>query len=75
MMHWIFKRRAPAPEPSCQAILDGSPALDLARFDTFSPDEVAALPGRLRRLVVADRKRRVTAALVRVAAGAPRTWE
>ena len=75
MMHWPFIRRAPAQtaEPSCQVILDGS--LDLARFDSFTPAEVAALPGRLRRQVIADRKRRVTAALARVAAGAPRAWE
>lgn len=40
--------------------------LDLKLFDHFTPDQVAALPGKVRRLVIADRKARVTEALIRV---------
>jgi hypothetical protein len=74
MFPWPFSRREPAPaiEPAAP---EPAPVLsNLARFDTFTPTEVAALPKRLRREVIADRKRRVTAALVRVAAGEAREW-
>lgn len=45
--------------------------IGLRRFDDAGPAEVAGLPPRVRAAVIADRKRRVTAALERaVAAGA-----
>lgn len=77
MMFFPFPRRVPVPavEPSGNIGQLSAPApIDLARFDAFTAAEVAALPKRLRRVVIADRKRRVTAALVRVAAGEAREW-
>jgi hypothetical protein len=57
MMHW-FTRRKPvaqvAPKPT-----------GLARFDDADRAELDALPRRLRKAIIADRKARVTAALVR----------
>lgn len=50
------------------AVKGGNGLLDLKKFDGFTPAEVAALPRPLRLQVVADRKRRVTAALRRVVA-------
>lgn len=76
MMFFPFPRRVPTPAPEPFASPEPAPILsNLARFDTFSAAEVSALPKRLRRAVIADRKRRVTAALKRVAAGVPRGWE
>jgi len=40
----------------------------LRNFDTASPEEIATLPRAVRKLIVADRKERVTAALQRFAA-------
>lgn len=42
-----------------------SSELHLKLFDSFAPDQVALLPGKIRRLVIADRKARVTANLMR----------
>lgn len=74
----FIRRAAPTPiaaETSCPPISDNCPALDLTRFDTFTAGEIAALPKRLRLAVIADRKRRTTAALRRVVAGKPRAWK
>jgi hypothetical protein len=57
MMHWFTRRKpiaAPAPAPK-----------GLARFDDADRAELDALPRRLRKAIIADRKARVTAALVR----------
>jgi hypothetical protein len=79
MKHWQFARRAAVPTPVTEPSVAPAPvaptAPDLSRFDSFTAADVAALPGRLRRSVIADRKRRVTAALARVAAGKPRAWK
>ena len=39
--------------------------LDMKRFDHLKPREVQALPQSMRRMVIKDRKARVTAALQR----------
>jgi hypothetical protein len=44
----------------------------LARFDDADRAELDALPRRLRKAIIADRKARVTAALVRFNAGGGR---
>jgi hypothetical protein len=57
MMHWFTRRKPvvmPAPKPK-----------GLARFDDADRAELDALPRRLRKKIIADRKRRVTAALER----------
>lgn len=73
MIAWPFiKRAAPA---NLTTPPESSPALDLTRFDTFTAGEIAELPKRLRLAVIADRKRRTTAALRRVVAGKPRAWK
>lgn len=57
MKPWFIRRRAivaPAPAPK-----------GLARFDGADRAELDALPRRLRKAIIADRKARVTAALVR----------
>ena len=43
--------------------------LDMKRFDHLKAHEVQALPQSMRRMVIKDRKARVTAALQRYAAG------
>lgn len=55
IMDLMGLRPAPKPKPRPE------PAPDMAHFDAFTPDQVLALPGRLRRAVIADRKARVTA--------------
>lgn len=71
MIAWPFLKRANATS----ILKPDAPEPTLTRFDTFKPAEIAALPKRLRREIIADRKRRVTAALRRVAAGKARAWE
>ena len=64
MMPWFRRRQpvtAPAPKPK-----------GLARFDDADRAELDALPRRLRALIIADRKRRVTAALERFVASGGR---
>jgi hypothetical protein len=65
MMHWFTRRKPVAqvvPKPK-----------GLARFDDADRAELDALPRRLRKKIIADRKRRVTAALERfVASKEPR---
>jgi len=60
MKPWFTRRQpvtAPAPKPK-----------GLARFDDADRAELDALPRRLRGMIIADRKRRVTAALERFVA-------
>lgn len=60
MKRWFGRREriaAPAPKPK-----------GLARFDDADRAELDALPRRLRKAIIADRKRRVTAALERFVA-------
>jgi hypothetical protein len=57
MIHWFTRRK-----PVAQVV----PARKgLARFDDAERAELDALPRRLRKAIIADRKARVTAALVR----------
>ena len=57
----LFRRATAAP---C-AVTQPERSPTLARFDTFTAAEVAALPRSLRRVVIADRLVRTTAKLRR----------
>jgi hypothetical protein len=60
---FLRRREAPVPLVTETAV---QPA-DLRRFDAFSLTEIRALPPKLRREVIDDRKTRVTALLAREA--------